>query len=85
MPVIKVIELVGISNESWEKAVEAAVREASKTIRNIQSVSVGNFNCVVEDGKITEWHVDTSIAFQIEDQLRHEHHEHHAEPEKAHI
>ena len=85
MPVVKVIELIGFSDESWEKAVEAAVNEAQKTIRNIQSVDVVNFGCVVEDGKVAEWQVDTRISFLIEDQLRHEHHQHHTQRERSHI
>lgn len=85
MPVVKVIELVGLSDQSWEHAVQAAVTEASKTIRNIDTVDVTNFGCVVEDGKIAEWQVDTRISFQIEDHLREEHHEHHMHAEKTHI
>jgi dodecin len=85
MSVIKIIELVGSSDESWEKAVEAAVEEASKSIRNIDTVDVTNFGCVVENGKIAEWQVDTRISFQIEEQLRQEHHEHRPHTEKAHI
>jgi dodecin len=86
MSVVKVIELVGSSEESWEKAVEAAVAEASKSIRDIESVDVTNFGCLVENGKVSEWQVDTRISFQIHDQLRQEHHEHHEHgAEKAHM
>jgi dodecin len=85
MSVMKVIELVGTSDKSWEDAVESAVEEASKTIRNIDTVDVTNFGCVVEDGRISEWQVDTRISFQIEDHLRDEHHEHHMHGEKTHI
>lgn len=82
MSVIKVIELVGTSEDGWEGATRAALHEASRTIKNIESVDVTNMSAIVEDGEIVEWQVDTRIAFRIEDQLRSEHHEHHTAEEK---
>lgn len=85
MSVIKVIELVGTSTESWEDATRAAVEEASKTIQNIQSVDVTNMSAIIDDGKISEWHVDVRVAFRIEERLREEHHESHAHTQKTAI
>jgi len=85
MPVVKVIELVGASSEGWEQAVQAALDDASKTIKNIESIDITNLSAVVEGGKIVEWHADTRIAFRIEEKLRDEHHKHHEEHESTHI
>lgn len=83
MSVVKVIELVGTSEESWEKAVQAALDDAQKTIQNIESIDVTNLSVVVEDGKIIEWQADTRVAFRIEDRIRSERHEHHTHHEKT--
>jgi len=65
--VIKVIELVGQSKTSWEDAVKAAVKEASKTIRHISGVEVLNWTGDVdENGEIVEYKADVQIAFRVE-------------------
>lgn len=64
--VIKVIELVGVSSQSWSEAARRAVEEASRTIRGITGVDVVQSSAVVSDGKITEYHVNVKIAFMLE-------------------
>ncbi len=67
MPVIKVIELVGESKTSWEDAVKEAVKEASRTIRNISGVEVLNWTGNVgPNGEITEYKADVQVAFVVE-------------------
>lgn len=67
MAVVKVVELVGESQKSWEDAVECAVKEASKTIRNISGVEVLNWTGDVnEKGEIVEYKADVQIAFAID-------------------
>ena len=56
MAVVKVIEVLAESNESWEDAAQKAVKEASKSIRNIKSVYVKELQAVVESNQITERH-----------------------------
>lgn len=51
--VVKVIELMSESPESWEGAVQVVVDEAFKTLRNIRSVYVKDFTAAVENGKVT--------------------------------
>ncbi len=85
MSVLKVVELVGTSSEGWEKAVQAALDEAGRTIKNIESVEVINLSVTVEDGKIAEWVADTRVSFQIEEKLREGHHRHHEQAEMSHI
>ena len=65
--VIKIIELVGVSGESFSAAVRNAVSEASKTIRGITGVDVIQSSAKVgDDGNITEYHVNVKIAFKLE-------------------
>ncbi len=65
--IVKIIELVGVSSDSFSGAVRSAVSEASKTIRGITGVDVIQSSAKVgEDGQITEYHVNVKIAFTIE-------------------
>ena len=64
--VIKIIELVGVSDKSFSDAVRSAVTEASKSVRGITGVDVIQSSAKVSDGNITEYHVNVKIAFTIE-------------------
>ena len=65
--VIKIIEVVGVSSDSFSGAVRNAVSEASKTIRGITGVDVIQSSAKVgEDGSISEYHVNVKIAFMLE-------------------
>ncbi len=63
----KVIEVVGVSNESWEDAALNAVKEASKTLDNITGVEVITYNGIVKDGKVTVFKAVVKIAFGLTD------------------
>lgn len=63
--VVKVIELVGVSADSFEGAVQQAVSGAAKTVRNITGVDVVGQTAKVEDGKITEYHANVKVAFTV--------------------
>lgn len=65
MSVIKVIELVGTSSESWEDAAKNAVAEAAKTIRHITGVRVVGQTATVEDNAITEFRANVKVAFVV--------------------
>lgn len=67
MAVVKVIELVGTSPDSWEDAARNAVSQASATLRNVTGVDVVNQTAVVEDGAITEYRADVKITFVLEE------------------
>ena len=64
--VMRVIELVGVSDKSWSDAAQQAVSRASETLRHITGVDVLKSSAVVKDGKITEYHVNVKIAFVVE-------------------
>ncbi len=65
MTVVKVIEVLAQSEESWEDAVRQALEEASKTIHNIQSIYVKDFQAIVEENQITAFRVNTKISFVV--------------------
>jgi flavin-binding protein dodecin len=67
MAVLKVIEVMADSKDSWQDAAQNAVKEASKTVKNIKSVWIQAQDAVVKDGKITEFRVITKITFAVED------------------
>ena len=64
--VIKIIELVGVSQQSFSDAVRQAVAEASKSIRGINGVEVQSSQATVKDGQISEYRVNLKIAFPVE-------------------
>ena len=66
MSVIKVIEVIAESNKSWEDAAAEALKEASKTVRNIKSIYVQDMQAIVENDKIARYRVDAKISFLVE-------------------
>src|SRR3954468_7737660 len=64
--VIKIVELMGVSDTSFDDAVRQAVKEAAKTIRNITGVEVIKSTAEVEGDEIFEYHVTVRLAFAIE-------------------
>jgi len=67
MSIAKVIELIGESDKGWEDAARNAVRDASKTIRNITGVEVISTTAIVKDGEIITYHACVEIAFGLTD------------------
>lgn len=63
---VKVVELVGESKSGWQEAVQNAVKDASKTIRNITGVEVLNNTANVKDGNIVEYKANIKIAFKVD-------------------
>jgi flavin-binding protein dodecin len=63
---VKIVELMGVSEESFSDAVRQAVREAAKTIRNISGVEVIKSTAEVDGDEIFEYHVTVRLAFAIE-------------------
>ena len=66
MTMLKVIECLAESNKSWEDAAQQAVSSASKTVRNIKSIWIENFEATVEDGKLKSYRVNAKISFVLE-------------------
>jgi flavin-binding protein dodecin len=66
MPVINTIELEGVSDPSWGEAAREALREAAKTIRNINKLEVLSTSTGVRDNKIVEYRTQVRLFFTIE-------------------
>ncbi len=64
--VYKVIELVGSSSESWEKAAAAAVERAGKSLRDLRIASVVEQYMQIENGKIAAYCVRLKLSFKFE-------------------
>ncbi len=67
MSVVKVIELISESDQSWEAAAQAAVTHAGKTVRNIKSLYIENFQAKVDNNKITQYKVTAKITFVLDE------------------
>ncbi len=65
MAILKVIEILANSKESWEDATNGAIKEASKTVKNISSVYIQDFSTTVKNGKVDEYRVNVKITFQV--------------------
>ena len=65
--VYKVIELVGSSSESWEKAAAAAVERAGKTLRDLRIAKVVDQDIQIEDGRVAAFRVRLKVSFKFED------------------
>jgi flavin-binding protein dodecin len=66
MGVVKIIDIMGVSTESFSDAVRQAVAEAGKSIRGISGVEVVKSTAKVEGNQISEYHVTVRIAFPVE-------------------
>ena len=64
--VYKVIELVGTSTESWEKAAAAAVERASKSLRDLRVAEIVQLDMQLEDGKILAYRAKVKVSFKYE-------------------
>ena len=64
--VIRVVELVGVSDKSWSDAAQQAAAGASARLRHITGLDVIRSSAVVRDGKIVEYHVNVKVAFIVE-------------------
>ncbi len=64
--VYKIIELVGTSSESWEKAAAAAVRRAGKTLRDLRIAEVAQLDLQIEKGKVKAYRAKVKVSFKFE-------------------
>jgi dodecin len=65
MAIHKVIEVLSESEKSWEDAAQRAVADAGKTVENIKSIWIKNFEAVVKDTKIVEYRINANITFEV--------------------
>jgi dodecin len=65
--VYKVIELVGTSPESWEKAAAAAVARAAQSVRELRIAEVVEQDMQIQDGKVVAYRTRVKLSFKFED------------------
>lgn len=65
--VYKVIELVGTSTESWEKAAAAAVERASGSLRDLRIAQVSELDMHLEDGRVATYRAKVKVSFKYEE------------------
>jgi dodecin len=65
MSVVKVIELLAQSEKSWEDATQVALKEASKSVQNIQSIWIKDLKADVENNKIVRFRVNAKVSFIV--------------------
>lgn len=66
MAIVKVIEVIASSEKSFDDAVRMALAEASKTVKNIDSIYVKDMKCHVENNQISSYGVICKISFRVE-------------------
>jgi dodecin len=67
MPIVKVIEVISSSTKSIDDAIQNAVTECAKTVRNIDSVYVKDIKAHVKDNKISSYGVICKISFRLDE------------------
>ena len=64
--VYKVIELVGTSTESWEKAATTAVEKAAKSLRDLRIAEIVELDMQLDDGKVKAYRAKVKVSFKYE-------------------
>ena len=65
--IYKIIEVVGTSSESWEKAAAAAVERASKTLRDLRIAEIAQLDLQIAEGKVQAYRARVKLSFKFED------------------
>lgn len=63
--VVKIIEVIGISEVSFEDAIQRGVAKAAESVKGITGVEVQNMTARVKDGKVTQYHANMKLAFAV--------------------
>jgi flavin-binding protein dodecin len=66
MSIHKVIEVISQSDKGWKEAAQAAVNDAGKTVKNIRSIYINQFQATVSKNKIVQYRVNANITFELE-------------------
>jgi dodecin len=70
MTVVRVIEVIATSQTGFEDAIQQAVTDAAKTLRNIRSVYVKEMNAKVENDKVISYGINAKISFELDETAR---------------
>jgi flavin-binding protein dodecin len=66
--VYKIIELVGTSTESWEKAAANAVAKAAESLRDLRIAEISDLDMQLKDGKVEAYRAKVKVSFKFEGQ-----------------
>ncbi len=66
MAIHKVIEVISQSDKGWKEAAQTAVSDAGKTVKNIRSIYINQFQATVSKNKIVQYRVNANITFEVE-------------------
>ena len=66
MAIHKVIEVISQSDKGWKEAAQAAVTDAGKTVKNIRSIYINQFQATVSKNRIVQYRVNANITFEVE-------------------
>jgi flavin-binding protein dodecin len=64
--VYTIVELVGTSTESWEQAAAAAVKKASKSLRNLRIAEVVELDMQIDEGRVAAYRAKVKVSFKYE-------------------
>lgn len=64
--VYKIIELVGTSSESWEKAAAAAVERAGKSLRGLRVAEISDMDMTLKDGRVETYRAKVKVSFKYD-------------------
>ena len=67
--VYKVIEVIGTSSESWEKAAAAAVQRAGKTLRDLRVAEISQLDMQLNEGKVEAYRAKIKLSFKYEGEI----------------
>lgn len=65
----KVIELIGVSTDSWEKAAASVVEEAAKHLKDLRVAEVSQLDMQIEDGKVATYRVKVKVSFKYHPEI----------------
>ncbi|WP_121822126.1 dodecin family protein [Halostella salina] len=68
MTAVKIIKVMGTSDDSWQAAAEEAYRQASQTVEDISGIEVEDWTANVENGEITQYKATVEVAFPVHEQ-----------------
>ena len=66
MKIVKVIEVIASSDKGFTEATQNAIKEASKTVKNIKSIYIKEMNANVQNQNIVSYAVNAKISFELE-------------------
>jgi Uncharacterized conserved protein len=66
MSVVKIIEVLAESSQSWEDAANVAIRKAQESLHGVKSIYIQDFEAKVEDGRIVKYRINAKISFALD-------------------